>query len=421
MISRELISLSQICVFVCQYEVLAYKSPPGNNHLRTSFSRDISFPSSSGGARSAIHKEVAGNHDDVSLSTHRRKLKSEVSQQCLNLLAATTNERSQIKKENYHTFTDLMSNGYYTSNGITTYSDLPWTNKYGFVTLSCQCHQRGDPRPNCCEGNRAHLDMSGLDAQNPTNMDESTWDYVADICRVTKDSIGDNVLPPTGELATTETTDTPTDRPTTGAPTSSVPTSSPNVVAISSGGGGTSPPSVAVPTANDAGGAEGDVDTGNKGVDGTTDEGLSSGASLGIALGTFFCVMALLILFLLRSNRDKKNARQQLAGDNDDGSLDDNLNTMPIKDHDVAIDEGNDGDEIAKPISNQILMSMEGEQGRFNKAEGVTNNEDEYGRVVPLPHNPTDATVYSGTTDVSEDVSVDATNDYSEYTAASYD
>lgn len=94
---------------------------------------------------------------------------------------------------------------------------------------------------------------------------------------------------------------------------------------------------------------------------------------------------------------------------------------MPIKDHDVAIDEGNNGDEIAKPISNQILMSMEGEQGRFNKAEGVTNNEDEYGRVVPLPHNPTDATVYSGTTDVSEDVSVDATNDYSEYTAASYD
>eukprot|EP00579_Thalassiosira_antarctica_P008175 CAMPEP_0201902776 /NCGR_PEP_ID=MMETSP0902-20130614/55129_1 /ASSEMBLY_ACC=CAM_ASM_000551 /TAXON_ID=420261 /ORGANISM="Thalassiosira antarctica, Strain CCMP982" /LENGTH=500 /DNA_ID=CAMNT_0048436793 /DNA_START=203 /DNA_END=1705 /DNA_ORIENTATION=+ len=135
---------------------------------------------------------------------------------CLNLLAASANEYGDLKKENYFVFTDGMSNGYYSFNNMTTYSDLPMMNKFGFVTLTCQCHSLGG-RGNCCQGNRAKLDVSGID--DPSTLSTQMQEYFLDICSVTSKSIGDNKLPPTGELPTTA-------RPTTSiAPTSSAPPS----------------------------------------------------------------------------------------------------------------------------------------------------------------------------------------------------
>ncbi len=92
-----------------------------------------------------------------------------------------------------------MSNGYFTLNGMTDYSSLPIENKFTFVTLSCQCIAFGG-RDNCCQGDRAKIDLGGIDAESPENMSEQLQSYVADICTSTVQAIGEeNILPPTGE------------------------------------------------------------------------------------------------------------------------------------------------------------------------------------------------------------------------------
>ena len=132
---------------------------------------------------------------------------------CLAALVASADRQGQLKKENYFVFTDAMSNGYYSVVGdVTSYDDLPMNNKFGFVTLSCQCAQFGG-RGNCCQGDRAKLDVKPIvDAANdragPGRVSEQMRAYVEDICRTTRESIGDNVLPDPR----------PTDGPPTGSP-----------------------------------------------------------------------------------------------------------------------------------------------------------------------------------------------------------
>lgn len=138
---------------------------------------------------------------------------------CLNLLAASANENGKVKKENYFVFTDGMSNGYYTVNNMTSYGDLPFENKFGFVTLACQCHSQGG-KGNCCQGDRAKLDVTGIDENDPDSMPAQLRVYVKDICSTTSSAVGDNKLPPTGELPTTPS-------PTTSLPPSLSPTPSP--------------------------------------------------------------------------------------------------------------------------------------------------------------------------------------------------
>jgi len=120
---------------------------------------------------------------------------------CLNLLAATANEDGKLGKENYFFFTDGMSNGYYSFNDMSSYSYLPMTNKLGFVTLACQCRALGGS-DDCCVGDRAALDVSGID--DPGSMPKEMQVFLGDICSTTSRSIGDNKLPPTGELPTLE-------------------------------------------------------------------------------------------------------------------------------------------------------------------------------------------------------------------------
>ncbi len=43
----------------------------------------------------------------------------------MKLLAASANQYSKLKKENYFIFMDSISNGYYSQNNMPSYSDLP--------------------------------------------------------------------------------------------------------------------------------------------------------------------------------------------------------------------------------------------------------------------------------------------------------
>jgi hypothetical protein len=159
---------------------------------------------------------------------HRRSLEDEseetvsgtvaISTTCLNNLVAAADESGKLGKENYFVYTDGMSNGYFTLNGMTDYSSLPMENKFTFVTLSCQCIAFGG-RDNCCQGDRAKIDLGGIDAESPENMSEQLQSYVADICTSTVQAIGEeNILPPTGEETETAS---PVAAPVTAATTSS--------------------------------------------------------------------------------------------------------------------------------------------------------------------------------------------------------
>lgn len=243
----------------------------------------------------------------------------DIPQNCLNLLAASANNNDIIKKEGYYVFTNGMSNEYYSFNDMTSYSQLPYQNKFGFVTLSCMCKQNGGAR-NCCQGNRAHLDVSGIDVANPHLMEEKMQYYIADICKTTLDAIGDDkILPETGEMETREETDSPTSEPTESptAKETSVPTESPTVLArtvISS-------QNVVIFGQGDSDGSDSDVS--NTGVsDSITDENdvkdingeegnLTVGAWAGIAIAGSISALFLVAIIYLVSYCCSKNDKEE--------------------------------------------------------------------------------------------------------------
>jgi len=140
-----------------------------------------------------------------------------VSEQCLNNLVAAACDDGQIGPEDYFVFTDGMSNGYYTQNNLSDYSDLTMQNKFAFVTLSCQCKAFGvGGASNCCQGDRANINVQGINIDDPNSMSTQLQDYIADICSTTTDAIGEeNILPPTGEEPVQlPPTVSPSDRPT---------------------------------------------------------------------------------------------------------------------------------------------------------------------------------------------------------------
>ena len=118
---------------------------------------------------------------------------------CYKLLVASADDRGELYRENYYVFTDGMSNGYFSHNDVSSFGDLPYQNKYGFVTLSCQCERRGG-RADCCQGDRARIAV-GEGLRNSALLGRDASRYVADICAVTRESIGDQRLPPSGERA----------------------------------------------------------------------------------------------------------------------------------------------------------------------------------------------------------------------------
>lgn len=246
----------------------------------------------------------------------------EIPVQCLSLLAASANENGVLKKDNYFTFTDGMSNGYFKANNMTEYNDLPVENKFAYVTLTCQCHAMGG-RGNCCQGARAKLDVAGI--EEPETMSAQLQNFVNDICSVTAHVIGDNRLPVTARPTTSAPTTSPptagpTPSPTTGptaGPTrppsarptpgpTNVPTRSPS--AAPSGGPTASPSASAEPSA-----APFDVtpdraervgEGGGEDDDGTL--GTGAWVGIGIAIAVLLCLCCSLCVFLVRRKREEK-------------------------------------------------------------------------------------------------------------------
>ena len=113
---------------------------------------------------------------------------------------ASTDPNHHIRAENFFIFTDAYSNSYFSTNNMTSYSDLPEENQHVFITIACQCGIVGE-ESNCCQANRAHIDLTELYDSNgyPENMSLQFLEYLYDVCSTTRAVIGTNVLKPSGE------------------------------------------------------------------------------------------------------------------------------------------------------------------------------------------------------------------------------
>lgn len=280
---------------------------------------------------------ISSSSQDIPSITETRTLQEDgviVSEKCMITLAASANENGKIRKENYFVFTDGMANGYYSYNNMNSYTDLPMENKFGFVTLSCACHNQGGAG-NCCQGERAKLDVSGLDAEEPQSMPDDLKAYVMDICSVTMSSIGDKVMPPTGEL-----------------PTSAEPTGSPTVDPLAPSGSPTEDPlgvaSTASPT--DAPTASPTIDKDIPGIilppgtgppgDGDTnpDNGITGGAWAGIAVASAAAVT--LFIYLLSDKQTPEDAED----DDLDGDMTVTMKELPPRKDLLLITNGEIGE-----------------------------------------------------------------------------
>jgi hypothetical protein len=166
-----------------------------HRHLRSS------GDSSSFEVEISEEKTVVNSADIPTLAESRlRRLQEvmgeiQVSQQCLNTLAAAADEDGNVGTDGYFVLSDGLSNGYYSTNKMETYDDLPMENKFAFVTLACQCEYFGG-KANCCQGTRAALVVTGLDPEDPSSMTQQLQEYVTDICATTLSAIGEeNILP----------------------------------------------------------------------------------------------------------------------------------------------------------------------------------------------------------------------------------
>eukprot|EP00581_Thalassiosira_minuscula_P005295 CAMPEP_0183740082 /NCGR_PEP_ID=MMETSP0737-20130205/58766_1 /TAXON_ID=385413 /ORGANISM="Thalassiosira miniscula, Strain CCMP1093" /LENGTH=448 /DNA_ID=CAMNT_0025975067 /DNA_START=118 /DNA_END=1464 /DNA_ORIENTATION=- len=253
---------------------------------------------------------ASSSPDIPDISEKRRSLQDdeditvEIPPSCLNLLKASADKNGNIPKDNYFVFTDGMSNGYLSANGMTEYGDMPTENKFAFVTLSCQCVAFGG-RSNCCQGNRAKLAVPGLD--DPTTMPDQVRDYVMDICSTTSDAIGDNKMPPSGELPITNS-------PTTASPTSS-PTTSPTKNPTKAPATGTTESSAdtANPTGSPIRVPPAVVKPPGQGPpsDDDPEGGLSGGAIAGIVMAGA-CVLTLMMYLLSDREKEEKSEDQDL-------------------------------------------------------------------------------------------------------------
>eukprot|EP00578_Thalassiosira_sp_NH16_P023424 CAMPEP_0181099608 /NCGR_PEP_ID=MMETSP1071-20121207/12750_1 /TAXON_ID=35127 /ORGANISM="Thalassiosira sp., Strain NH16" /LENGTH=568 /DNA_ID=CAMNT_0023182281 /DNA_START=94 /DNA_END=1800 /DNA_ORIENTATION=- len=175
----------------------------GEENIDQGDETSANFPQGEAEHDGDLDRETAGNDFQSSNETSSSSSSAMIgiSQRCLATLKATANENGKLKKENYFYFTDAMSNGYFTFHNYTEYSDLPMQNKFAYVTLSCRCQEFGG-MGNCCQGDRAKIDVLGIidSGEGFDTVDEQLRAYVADVCTMTRDAIGEeNMLPPTGE------------------------------------------------------------------------------------------------------------------------------------------------------------------------------------------------------------------------------
>lgn len=145
--------------------------------------------------------------------------------QCYEDMVAVANERNILTKDAYFYFCDIMSNQWFSENGIFDYDAFPYDMKFAFVTLSCECIKLGGGE-NCCQNHRAHLNVDGANGQEVT---QAQTNYLNDICTLTHSTIGsDRMNPKPGDMPTTaQPTPPPTNKVHTRPPTNKVPTPPP--------------------------------------------------------------------------------------------------------------------------------------------------------------------------------------------------
>lgn len=357
---------------------------------------------------SAQLASTAGSSQDIPDINEPRSLQdAQIPQRCLDTLAASANDNGNVKKENYFVFTDGMANGYYSYNNISSYSDMPMTNKFGFVALSCACQLQGGSS-NCCTGNRAKLDVAGIDPENPSTMPDELYAYIMDICKVTIDSIGDSVLPPTGELPTTadptssptvddlgddtesttldplgDVTESNTLDPlgtTTKAPTkkpTSATTDDPNRASIDESTDTESP--TASPVAEEITTVESppipdesNASDGTDGADGQT-HGLNPGAIAGIALAWAFVAPLAFYIYSKRKNKDD-------GDESDSDHLMDNMSQRSNGKKLLTIADGCDDEESSFPadtiaMTHSDVSSIPSMENGLSKSSSDEQNE----------------------------------------------
>lgn len=163
--------------------------------------------------------ESSSSADVAQSLSASRSLRGDVDlTQCYKDMVATANERNIMTKDAYFLFADIMSNQWFSDNGIDSYTDLGYDMKFAFVTLACECRKLGGGE-DCCENHRASLNVEGADGQE---VSQAQTDYLNDICSLTYATIGsDRINPSPGEMPTTA-------QPTAPSPTQPpVPTTSP--------------------------------------------------------------------------------------------------------------------------------------------------------------------------------------------------
>jgi len=188
--SRQIFALLLAC---CSGQHVSIASASSRHYLRASSSSNYEAIRT----RDETHSNIKGDIvPSIAADSHSRHIQEEeeiyISNKCLSTLEASANDNGHLYPDEYLIFSDGMSNGYYTLNNITTYTDLPYQNKYAFVTLSCQCEMRGGSS-NCCQGPRANLNVQGINSDDPDSMDIQLQYYIT----LTMETIGDDILPPT--------------------------------------------------------------------------------------------------------------------------------------------------------------------------------------------------------------------------------
>ncbi|KAK1732754.1 hypothetical protein QTG54_016557 [Skeletonema marinoi] len=120
--------------------------------------------------------------------------------QCYQDIVSVADEQNILTKDAYLLLADIMSNQWFSDNGIDSYTELPYDMKFAFVTLACECRNMGGAE-NCCQNHRASLNVDGADGQD---VSQAQTDYLNDICSLTYSTIGsDRINPKPGEMPTT--------------------------------------------------------------------------------------------------------------------------------------------------------------------------------------------------------------------------
>lgn len=176
-------------------------------------------------------------------------------------MVSVANKHNIMTKDAFYYFADIMSNQWFSDNGVYSYDELSYDMKFAFVTLACECHSLGGAE-NCCQAHRASLDVDGADGQE---VSQEQTDYLVDICTTTSETIGPD-----------RTNPTPAELPTTAPPSPSPPKPDPIV---------DTPTAAPVPSPSG---------------------GLSIGGSIGIAMGAAAVLAMLLFLLAGRKSGEEK-------------------------------------------------------------------------------------------------------------------